>query len=188
MPTSGHVTLINPFLGMLQFDAVVRVGFDRTARVTQHPVEDGTTVTDHVQANPTPIVIEGVVSRSPWSSSPNALKLNPPQDAVDFLEGSIGQPLTVVSTIDGTYTNMVIQRYAHDTTKVTGKRFTIDLLEIIIAVTGVSLVPATAPSGFQGAADVGSQAMTEVDVDSSSLAQRAQSTLDALKSVYSGGA
>lgn len=178
---AGHITLINPTLGSLVFDGVVRVGFEESARVTQHPIEDGTTITDHVQAEPLPIIIEGAVSQSPWPDSPNALSLNPSIDAVSWLRSSIGVLLTVVSLRDGTFTNMAIQRFSHETTKVTGKRFSVELIQIIIAATGVTIIPPSAPSSFQAGEDVGSQAMTEVGVDESSQAGQAQSIIQAIR-------
>lgn len=49
----------------LQFDAITVEEFDRTADITQYPVETGAVLSDHYQPQPKRISVQGIVSDTP---------------------------------------------------------------------------------------------------------------------------
>lgn len=52
---------------MIFLDATLRENFDATTEVTQHPVEDGADISDHVILKPLKLTIDGVISETPFS-------------------------------------------------------------------------------------------------------------------------
>lgn len=57
-------------LQSIQFDAVVRDTHESTATVTEHPVEQGANISDHVRADLDSIVLEAIVSNFPITQPP----------------------------------------------------------------------------------------------------------------------
>ncbi len=53
------------FLGAFEFDVTTEVELTRTVRWTDHPTEDGTTVTDHAFDEPARMTLNGQVSNTP---------------------------------------------------------------------------------------------------------------------------
>ncbi len=51
--------------GALEIDAVGLLGFDQVAEVTEHPVETGPAVADHIRPQNGTIVLEGVITNAP---------------------------------------------------------------------------------------------------------------------------
>jgi hypothetical protein len=49
----------------LEIDASPSQGYEATAEVTEHPVEQGAPVTDHIRPNNPTITVEGVISNTP---------------------------------------------------------------------------------------------------------------------------
>lgn len=49
----------------IELDASVREQHDTTAQVTEHPVERGSNIADHIRAEPRRLTIEGVISNTP---------------------------------------------------------------------------------------------------------------------------
>ena len=172
--------IINPTRGILTFDAVPRIGFQPSARVTEHPLEDGSTVTDHAQANPRSVFISGVVAGQPLQKNTLIPKFDPMREAVEFLNASVGVALTVVTPNDGTFTNMLLTRWPHDTTQIRRKIFDLELREVQFASVGfvaLAAVAASAASGFQAAQDIGDQATEQLDPNSSMVQSQEQTLL-----------
>ena len=55
-------------IGSVTLDASLRERHLSTAKATDHPVEKGTAITDHIRPEPLQLVIEGVVSNTPLPS------------------------------------------------------------------------------------------------------------------------
>jgi len=49
----------------MQLDASINEGHTRTAKVSVSPIEDGTTISDHVTLEPVSLSIEGLISDVP---------------------------------------------------------------------------------------------------------------------------
>jgi hypothetical protein len=81
--------------GSMGFDAVITEGHDRTAMVTEHTVEQGSAVVDHVRPNPQTLTLEVFISNVPITAGadrdflPYTLDLGTPGDG-SFFEGGTG--------------------------------------------------------------------------------------------------
>lgn len=54
-----------PVIGEIELDAALTESHDYMSRVTQYPVEDGSTMSDHIQNQPVKLSIEGFVTNNP---------------------------------------------------------------------------------------------------------------------------
>lgn len=55
-------------LGELVIDAVIKETHELRATATEHPVESGSTIVDHIHSDPVTVQIEGVISNTPMSA------------------------------------------------------------------------------------------------------------------------
>lgn len=107
-----------PSVGGVEFDAATLTIHTKTAAVTQHPVESGGTITDHITLQPDKVRIDGVFTNEPLPSQ--LLKklsaygipsLGPRRaeslyrDVIDLYESKT--PVDVVTDLDA-YTSMAI--------------------------------------------------------------------------------
>jgi len=60
-------------VGTMQLDASVSEEHTRESKITQHPIEDGSNISDHVTLTPKRVRIQGVISDSPISFLATAL-------------------------------------------------------------------------------------------------------------------
>jgi len=110
---------------------LIRVDFGLEASVTEHPVEIGSEVTDHVQKRPVSFTAEAYVSDSPRASS--TVTLRNTRAATDFFEGLIGQLCTVVIASEGTFNNFVLESLSHSRSGVLGRAYTLRFKQIRMA-------------------------------------------------------
>lgn len=98
---SAHLTWGDPItdpasaLGQLEFDVVIAEHHERSTEVTDHSVEQGTAVVDHVRPNPDRLNLEVFVSNTPIRPNANdgqvlplVLDLDPPGQGGFFTGGS----------------------------------------------------------------------------------------------------
>ena len=138
-------------------DSVIKETYIEDIRVTDHPIEDGSTTSDHALKLPGRIVLECLVTESPLSSG--RLKLvdgvQRMTDARDVLRGMVGQLLSYQSDRFGLIENMMLEGYPHSVDKKRAYGLTITLKEVKFAVfSSVEIPPeAPAPSAETGAPD-----------------------------------
>jgi len=60
-------------LAFLEFDATITEGHASSVRITDHPVEDGSNVSDHVRSDPERLVLEVHVTNTPVRFPPNVM-------------------------------------------------------------------------------------------------------------------
>ena len=156
----------NPALFYL-FD-VLRASFSPEASTTDHPVEFGAEVTDHVQVRPQRFTVDAIVTDSPRSTSlaPGGVEL-----ARTFLEGALGQLLSVTIDGEGVFLNCVLERFPHERTNREGRVFACSFKQIRIASAISVPIPARlpAPAAAAGApteAPLGQQAVSPVPTTS----------------------
>jgi hypothetical protein len=139
------------------------VEFSPELTVTEHPVEFGGEVSDHVQKRPLRFVVDVIVTSTPRGlPDPGAI-----DNAYAFLQQAEGHPLVIVLTGEGagTYTNVFIEAYPSRKDASKGRTFAIRFREVRIAF-GLSVaipVQAPAPVAAVGAPDetkLGQQAPT----------------------------
>lgn len=88
----------------LSVDVTLREGHGRTAETTDHPIEKGADITDHVRKKPRTYTIEGYVTNTPLTGTPDGGIAQATYDALDALVGRV----VTVKTRFKTYQNMVL--------------------------------------------------------------------------------
>jgi len=174
----------------LSFDGVITYSLARSVTTTDHPIEDGSTITDHAQRQPAILGVRAVVTETPWvhvSSSGGAARVSA---ALDFLDAAAAERLTVVTDRYGTLENMLLTRYP-STEEGAGKlEWDLEFREIKIATAGLVEVPPDVPAadtsagaGLPDAQDVGEQPTTSTETDPEQEAADKSLLLNLLESV-----
>ena len=167
------LTIIRPNGSRLTLDAVIREDYRPGAVVTDHPVEAGSVVSDHVQRLPLSLSVEGLITESPYATSEIAdpddvLITSGPQrlrQALAFLDAAIGERLEVVSVRLGVFPDMALLAYPHAIDNRRRLPLSLEFRRIRMArAQGVQIAPtATRPEVQAGAPDeqdVGEQGTT----------------------------
>lgn len=139
-----ELVLVKTNIGTYFFDAFFRVDHTSNLKVTDHPVESGSTISDHAYVEPVEIIMEIGMSDvagslvpgqfdDSWSRSVSAFKL--------LQQLQIDRELLFVHTRLRTYNNMIITSIsAPDEAKTLfGLRVSVTLREVLI--TGTQVVP-----------------------------------------------
>lgn len=120
-----------------------RVDFSPEASVTEHPVEFGAVITDHVQKRPTRFTVEVPVTNTPMLTSLSPFNV----EAVrTFLETVVGHPMTVLIDGEGTFPNCVLEAFPHARTAEGGRAFACRFRQIRIASAISVPIPARLPA------------------------------------------
>lgn len=118
-------------IGTMLLDVTIREQHTRENRVTQWPVEDGSTITDHINNQPRRVTIEGFITDAPLLSG---AQLAPrAQNAFIELERMWqARELLEVVTQYRRYSSMAIQKLDVPKNPNTGQalRFTVDFVEV----------------------------------------------------------
>lgn len=123
------VTLIRPNGEELQLTSPTR-SFESHVTVTDHPLEDGTTISDHIEVMPDRITIEGVVSETTIGGDGT----DSVRWALDFLnEAGRGAELLELETRYGVFEPLVLLEWPYDETQLRGLTFQLVLREVQIA-------------------------------------------------------
>ena len=155
-------------LTLFQFDASIAENFDKTAEITDHPVEEGADTSDHIRRKPESIEIHGWVSNDPIVIGASRLDAQRTrvEDALTALErimdeGQLVKVITSLKELD----NMALSRISVRRDKDSGRILdaTIRLREIIIATTETTQPPVPAPDKSTRApeANLGRQTPTD---------------------------
>ena len=142
-------------VGIVQFDCGVSETHTSEATVTEHPVEEGADVSDHIRLSPEMIEINGIVSNTPIvflasveAPSPLEDDLVPATDRVQVAYAELrgvmkrGEPVDVITSLR-VYENMAIVGMSVMRDNTTGNvlNCSLSLREIIIAQTKTVPVP-----------------------------------------------
>jgi hypothetical protein len=134
-------------VGVVQFDASVSEIYTDTVEITDHPVETGSVISDHIRKLPSSIEINGVVTNNPLvflassrAESPLITDTSRPDDRVEaaYTElrrvQNVGEVVDVVTSLRD-YSNMVIESISVSRDANTGNilNSSITLREITIA-------------------------------------------------------
>lgn len=93
-------------IGSLELDATLRETHSHENEVTEHPVERGAAISDHIRPKPDGLVMEGVVSDTPIYVDPEEGRAANAYEALRSIR-SAGELVTVVSTLR-VYENMAM--------------------------------------------------------------------------------
>lgn len=180
------VTLTRPNGDTLTFDASPRQSWQPSVAITDHPIEDGSTVSDHAQIQPRRLAITGVVSETPLGEDGGPLRV---EDAVRFLnEAGEGGELLTVETRLGSSTNWLLESWPHDVTVLRGLVFELSLKQVSIATAETITLPREVPRPrYSDTAppetDVGTQPTQEASVAEEAQANRLAQYLRGERSV-----
>jgi len=134
-------------IGIIQFDASVSESHNSPSEVTDHPVEEGSTVSDHIRKLPKEFELNGLVTNTPivflattLAESPLTVDSNPTDSRVESAYSELeriqeaGETVDVVTSLRE-YTDMAITNVSVTREKATGQILdsTISLREILFA-------------------------------------------------------
>lgn len=148
--------VVLPSVGVVQFDCVPNETHTDEVTVTEHPVEEGYNVTDHIRPQPPSLELTGIVSN--WSlnfvskgvqASPIKGDLKPVDDRVEAAYAKLqeikdsGKPIDVHTSLRD-YTSMVIQSMSvtRDATNGNVLNISMSLKKIVVAKTQTADLPA----------------------------------------------
>lgn len=101
-------------IGEIVLDAAIEETHTLQARATEHPVETGSDVTDHVQSLPASLTLEGVISNTPLSALGLTMFKNDDRADAAFKEFEAivqtGRLIDIVTSLK-TYKNMIIEDF-----------------------------------------------------------------------------
>ena len=151
-------------IGALELDASISETHTAEVEVTEHPIEKGANISDHVRAKPENLSIEGVVSNTPVNRAQNARavksqgKLLQTTSDVDAIQGhpgvaesaydqlralkDSGQLITVVTKLR-TYRNMVLRSLSIPRSAKIGDmlQFTAQFIQVNLVENGTVILP-----------------------------------------------
>jgi len=151
------------------FDAATSYTRGPRARTTDHPVESGTSITDHVIREPDRHAATATVTRSPLGGreygQPTGRERE--QAAVSFLEGCWDQMLTITWP-DEEIENYVLVSMAHERGKFGATKFSLEFREIVVVEAQTVTIPVTqaaesAADGLASEVDGGEQSGDDPD-------------------------
>lgn len=184
-------------VGVVQFDASVSETHSRECQLTDHPVEDGVTITDHIRRTPEKIDVTGIVTNHPiiflaslQAVSPLTNDLSPVTDRAELAYAELresmdrGDLMTVVTSLRE-YENMAITSMSVTRDAPNGNvlNCTLSLREVVVAKTETVAAPVPAKAAQKKAKDKGKKVG-----DGGNAAQQAknQSILKSLSGFFGG--
>jgi len=154
----------------LTFDAVPSYSLAQSAIASDHPVELGANITDHVQELPETININGIIVDGSQSlTGPDPISFNRPANARLWLQESIGQLLIVDIQRIGQITNFVLTRAQQTGTVLKNLIFDVELKQIVLPTSGtiqISVAQAAPEAeGYATPQDVGEQPTIDTSIN-----------------------
>lgn len=179
----------------LQLEATLEETHSESASTTDHPVEDGADITDHIRRNPTELSLKGIVSNYPilvlasiraQPSIPGGDPSTRAEDAYRWLVEAKDQgKLLSVGTTLRDYSNMAILgiTVVRDKDRSNVVELDLSLREIIVATTEQVAPPAPTNTARSAAANAGRKS---TGAASAATTTKSQSILSSLFSAFGG--
>jgi hypothetical protein len=182
-------------VGVVQFDASISETHARECQVTDHPVEEGATISDHIRRTPEKLDVNGIVTNHPLiflasvqAVSPLTDDLSPVTDRAELAYSKLrelmdnGELVTVVTSL-WEYSNMAITSMSvtRDVQNGNVLNCSLSLREVIIAKTETVAAPVPVKTAQKKAKDKGKK----VSSDASSAQQAKSSSI--LGKAFIGG-
>lgn len=169
-PTLVSLTRQDNPTEVLELEATLEEGHAGTAETTDHPVEDGADITDHIRRKPEELTLKGIVSNRPIlllaslraePSIPGGDPATRAEDAYGWLLETKDQGLLLqISTTLRDYANMAIigMNVVRDKDRRNVLEVDLTLREIIIATTEQVAAPTTENPARGAASQLGRKA------------------------------
>jgi len=162
-------------VGLLRLDATLQEVHERTSRVTDHPIEGGSTIQDHIVRNPRRLTMEGYITDTPLSGG--SVGVTTAYDILD-LTWTLGIPFTVISGFR-VYPLMAFEQLTMPNVRASEMRFTAQMKELTVTfgrTVGVSSTSLSEDSVSDAPAQaVGSEAGRQPTSDAGPLPNSASS-------------
>lgn len=117
-------------VGLLRLDATLQELHERNSRITDHPIEGGSMVQDHIVRQPRKLTIEGYITDTPLRGG--SVGVTTAYDILD-LTWRTGLPFTVISGLR-VYPLMAFEQLSMPKVRASEMRFTAVLKEITITL------------------------------------------------------
>jgi hypothetical protein len=181
-------------VGTVQFDCSVSETHSKEAQITDHPVEEGSTISDHIRRQPESLELNGIVTNHPiiflasiQAPSPLENDLSPTPDRAEVAYATLreimdkGELVTVVTSF-WEYENMAITSMSVTRDAQNGNvlNCNLGLREIIIAKTETVAAPEPSKAAQKKAKDAGKKAKGAASAAQSGGSQSILSSLGGL--------
>lgn len=176
-------------IGEVVCDALLSEEHHLEARASEHPIEDGTSISDHIQIQPTTISLEGIITSTPLNYILFPLPIKSERERVDRameqLESIFAarQPITIATTLKS-YSNMVLESLSikRDSRSQKDLRFTCKAKQIkIVGEKRIHISPSQAQ--YQSKKELGKQSTSK---PSAPTEQKTKSMLSMLRGMLDG--
>lgn len=162
----------NAIIGTVQFDCFITETHTSECDVTEHAVEDGADIADHIRKKPDTLQLRGIVSNSPIvflaslrAPSPVTTDFKGPSDRAEAANRELDRIIAAGERIDVTtslkeYSNMAITTKVVTRDAKTGNVLdvTVGMREIVTATTAfASIAKTTANAAKKAASDSGTK-------------------------------
>jgi len=178
-------------VGVMQFDCSVDENHVDEAEITDHPVEIGSNVSDHIRKMPATLELNGIVTNTPVTilasllgGSPLTTDFLPTIERVEVAYAELrrlqedGELVTVVTSLRE-YENMAVKSVAAKRNAANGNILDVivNLQEVILASALAIDLPVPANVANKAAANKGKQSKTPASTEQTSGSQSALSSL-----------
>jgi hypothetical protein len=147
----------------LRFDVVLTEQYGPKNAVTEFPIEDGSTFSDHIQRKPLTFTIVGIISETPFSDDPiSETRL---VDTILFLDRAANDIVTYTSTRFGLIETLTIESWSYTNDVLNRLEFTVGFKQIRIAQAEIVRIPRPIQQAAKAPRPCGEQpAKKEIDV------------------------
>ena len=125
----------------LTIDAVPTFTVDRSANITDHPIESGGSITDHSQRLPWTVTLRGLQTETPFLADVFGVGPARIADTLAWLDASMGQLLTLAVPDSPTIRNLMIQAAPYTGNVSNSVDLTVTLKQVRIVETQSVAIP-----------------------------------------------
>jgi len=170
-----------PDLTSFEFDLVEDESYDESVKVTEHPVETGSSPSDHAAEEPIKLSLKVMVTETPMLRYQTVGAVGSLRVflATKFLQECKKKALNVTTTQDGTFTNMFIESFSYSKNIAKNRIFDIKLKQVRFGIAQTVQIPPTAPAkaAKTGASTAQSAGQQATSAAGASQAAKDQSSL-----------
>lgn len=125
----------------LTIDAVPTFTVDRSANITDHPIESGGSITDHSQRLPWTVTLRGLQTETPFLADVFGVGTARIADTLAWLDASMGRLLTLTVPDSPTIRNLMIQAAPYTGNASNSVDMTVTLKQVLIVETQSVAIP-----------------------------------------------
>lgn len=155
-------------------DVVMSIGYSRDAKITSHPIEDGSTVSDHSQPGNMPITLKAMVTETPFAFAGQVGGISRVRQAAEWIDTAMksGALLTLVSRRMGSKANCLLKGFNYTVDSRRRLIFDVRIVQVTIATATEIMISEEdiaesedSSYSYTDEVDVGEQATTTTETD-----------------------